>query len=147
MNGVKKETGMDLLKKVSPALDITHTQIAAMLMVTERSLYDWAKRAVDELPPKGHRLARLAEVVDELRVVMPKFDVSSDRMLAVLNDGTVPINYDADSDTSMTLISYITAFPEDRGWRANVTAAVMDYKEYVRALSSRESSRSAAATP
>lgn len=137
MNDNKNETGMDLLKKVSSALGITHTQLAATLMVTERSLYDWAKRPVDELPPKGLRLSRLAEVVDELQIVMPKNDLNPERMRAVLTDGVVPITFDEDSDIPMTLISYITAFPDDRGWKANVTAAVLDYKEYQRSQKNR----------
>lgn len=132
---------MELLKKISSALGVTHTQLAAMLLVSERSIYDWARRPVDELPPKGLRLLRLGEVVDELHIVMPKNDLDPGRMLAILSDGVVPITFDEDSGP-MTLISYITAFPEDRGWRANVTAAALDYKDYLRSQKARAEAKS-----
>ena len=127
------KNGMDLLNRVADALGVSKAQLAGMLMVTERSLYDWAVRPADELPPKGRRLVRLVEVVDELVVLMQKHDIPLDKMRSVLNDGAVPINYGDADDPPMSLISYVTAFPEEHGWKANVTAAVLDYKEYMKA--------------
>ena len=37
---------------------------------------------------------------------------------------------DDEETSSMSLISYITAFPDDHGWRANVKTALNDYLTY-----------------
>lgn len=120
----------DILKFVADSLGVTRTEIAAMLLVTERSLYDWAPRSLSELPPKGQRLRRLSEVLTELGQDMKKNGLPADKMLAVLKDGRVPVDGDDEETGSMSLISYLTAFPDDHGWRANVKAALDDYVAY-----------------
>jgi hypothetical protein len=120
-----------LLSNILEKLAISRTQLAAMLMVTDRTLYDWADRQVSELPPKGRRLARLWQIINELESVIPEFGLSQDHITAILNDGRIPVESDDDESDSMSLVSYITAHPDDHGWKANVHVAVQDYRDYL----------------
>jgi hypothetical protein len=122
------ESVMDIAREVLSDLAISKGQLAALLMVTERSLYDWTQKNVNTIPPKGRRLIRLHQAIQELNAQMPKFSLRKDSVLKVLRDGRIPISEsDEDGGDSMALISYIVEFPDDHGWVANVQAAIHDY--------------------
>ena len=126
------ESVTDITREVLSDLAISKGQLASLLMVTERSLYDWTQKSVNAIPPKGRRLIRLYQVIQELDAQIPKFSLRKDSIHKVLRDGRIPISEtDEDGGDSMTLISYIVEFPDDHGWVANVKAAIQDYVEFV----------------
>ena len=91
-------------------LSVSKTRLAAMLGVSERTLTDWRSKGVGDLRTKALRLARLCEVVAELRKLAPET-----KPLNILEDGRVPVSADDELD-SITLLAYVNAYPEERGW-------------------------------
>ena len=103
------------------------TAMQAMLGVSERTLTDWRSKGVGDLRTKALRLVRLCDVVAEVHRLAP-----ATKPLDVLEDGRVPVSGDDEID-SITLLAYVNAYPEEKGWLANVDAAVQDYQRYQQA--------------
>lgn len=122
MSAIKAKESIEALLK---QLGLTRTQLAAMLGVSERAVSDWANRSMEDLTTdKGLRLRRLNEVVDYLS---SKLSGRNHRYLrSIIEDGRIPMTGIGDDDTA-SLISYICACPDEKGWRANVDAAFDEY--------------------
>lgn len=78
------------------------------------------------MPPKGERLRRLDQV---LGYISKKYQgkLQPKQVKSLLHDARVPMEGDDEDTSSMSLIGYITMFPLEHGWQANVDAAIADY--------------------
>ena len=119
---------IDFMRK---ALGISNTRLAALLGVSDRTLTEWRSKGVGDLRTKARRLVRLCDVVAKLQELAPQVPP-----LNVLEDGCLPVADDEEIG-SITLLSYVNAYPEDKGWRPCVTAALDDYRAYQRAMAAR----------
>jgi type II secretory pathway component PulK len=118
-----KESIEALLKQLA----VTRTQLAAMLGVSERAVSEWANRSIEELTTdKGMRFRRLNEVVDYLSSKLG--DKQHRYLRSIIEDGRIPMSGIGDDDTA-SLISYICACPDEKGWRANVDAAFDEFMD------------------
>ncbi|MES2614187.1 MAG: hypothetical protein V4591_02100 [Bdellovibrionota bacterium] len=115
-----------IIQAATYKLNINNSHLAGILGVSERTLFDWIQKPVEEIPPKGKRLIRLMEVIEYIGKYYPN-QSSANRMMSILQDGRVPMGGADEETNSMALISYVAAFPEERGWVANVAAAIKDY--------------------
>jgi type II secretory pathway component PulK len=118
-----KESIEALLKQLA----VTRTQLAAMLGVSERAVSEWANRSIEDLTTdKGMRFRRLNEVVDYLSSKLG--DKQHRYLRSIIEDGRIPMSGIGDDDTA-SLISYICACPDEKGWRANVDAAFDEFMD------------------
>jgi transcriptional regulator with XRE-family HTH domain len=122
MSAIKAKESIEALLK---QLGLTRTQLAAMLGVSERAVSDWANRSMEDLTTdKGLRLRRLNEVVDYLSSKL--WDRNHRYLRSIIEDGRIPMTGIGNDDTA-SLISYICACPDEKGWRANVDVAFDEY--------------------
>lgn len=120
-----KESIEALLKQLA----VTRTQLAAMLGVSERAVSEWANRSIEDLTTdKGMRFRRLNEVVDYLSSKLG--DKQHRYLRSIIEDGRIPMTGIGDDDTA-SLISYICACPDEKGWRANVDAAFDEFMDHM----------------
>lgn len=119
-----KESIEALLKQLA----VTRTQLAAMLGVSDRAVSEWANRSIEDLTTeKGMRFRRLNEVVDYLSSKLG--DKNHSYLRSIIEDGRIPMTGIGDDDTA-SLISYICACPDEKGWRANVDAAFEEFMDH-----------------
>jgi hypothetical protein len=103
-------------------LGVNRAYLAGLLGVSERTLSDWQNKQVGELLHKGRRLQRLVEVIHFIERERGRTVI-----MDVLQNGRVPMDGDDEDSNSIALIGYITAFPEEHGWIANVRAALDEH--------------------
>lgn len=133
MSTIKAKESIEALSK---QLGLTRTQLAAMLCVSERAVSDWANRSMEDLTTdKGLRLRRLNEVVDYLSCKLG--DKNHRYLRSVIEDSRIPMTGIGDDDTA-SLISYICACPDEKGWRANVDVAFDEYMVRINARNQRD---------
>lgn len=126
MKAHKAKTSIESLIK---QLAVSRTQLAAMLGVSDRAVSDWSNRTLEDLTTdKGLRFRRLNEVVTYLSSKLG--DKNHRYLKSIIEDGRVPISGVGDDDTA-SLISYICACPDEKGWRANVDAAFDEYMTHI----------------
>lgn len=132
MKAPKAKESIEVLLK---ELVLTRTQLAAMLGVSERAVSEWAHRSLEDLTTdKGMRFRRLHEVVNYLSSKLG--DKNHRYLRSIIEDGRIPMTGIGDDDTA-SLISYICACPDEKGWRANVDAA---FNEFMNHLNGRKQS-------
>jgi len=132
---MKTKKAKEAIEALLKQLVVTRTQLAGMLGVSERAVSEWANRTLEELTTdKGMRFRRLNEVVTYLSSKLG--DKNHRYLRAIIEDGRIPMTGIGDDDTA-SLISYICACPDEKGWRANVDAA---FNEYMNHLNNRNQS-------
>lgn len=94
--------------------------------VTDKTLNDWKKRGIGDLPPKAKRLVRLYEVVQYLQSKHKEIPKSSYKNL--IENGRVTIDPNDPEDGSIALISFIKAEPEATAWAPCVEEVVQEFK-------------------
>ena len=112
-------------------LDINETYLAGFLGVSPKSLGEWKKRGVGELPPKGLRLARLFEVVSYLLDKHKEIPVREYKGL--LENGRIVIDPNDDDEGSISLLNFIIEEPSARVWVPSVEQVVKEYETILRA--------------
>lgn len=126
---MKHQKAKESIEALIQQLMVSRTQLAAMLGVSERAISDWANRSIEDLTTdKGMRFRRLNEVVDYLSSKLG--DKQHRYLRQIIEDGRVPMTGIGDDDTA-SLIAYICACPDEKGWRANVDAAFDEYMIHV----------------
>ena len=155
---VAAKTALFMVEELTVTLGVSRAALAALLLVSERTLSDWSTRPHVALPEKASRLLRLYSVVGELDRLMklpitnniPPEVAASLRALSVLHNGRIPLEVPpaetgkggdgeggggegggGEDGASISLIGYVCACPQDVGWRANVKEALRDYLDYV----------------
>lgn len=109
---------MNVKARVNLQKYFTLAEISALLGVSTKALDD---------PKTGStRFRRLSEVVTYINKTIGGGQQSRELLRDILNNGRVPFDGVGD-DSSMSLISYICAYPEDGGWCANADAAFKDW--------------------
>jgi hypothetical protein len=106
-------------------LGVNRAYLGGLLGVSERTISEWQNKQIGDLPPKGKRLQRLVEVVNFIeheRGILPTSEIMN-----VLQNGRIPMDGDDEDSNSISLIGYITAFPEEHAWIANARSAMDDY--------------------
>jgi hypothetical protein len=105
--------------------------LAGFLGVSPKSLTDWKKRPIAELPPKSHRLVRLFEVVSYLKNRHPELHQRDYKNL--LENGRLVIDPEDEDEGSISLLNFIVEEPDARVWRACVEQVVSEFKNVLRA--------------
>jgi hypothetical protein len=119
------------IESLQKCIGVNRIQLAALLGVSDRAIADWVPRALEELTTtKGLRLRRLAEVAAHLQAKLGG-SYTPELCRKVIEDGRVPLEGVGDDDT-VSLISYICACPDEKGWPANADAALADYLHYLK---------------
>jgi len=125
---MKAHNAKESIESLIKQLVVTRTQLAAMLGVSDRAVSDWANRSIEDLTTdKGMRFRRLNEVVAYLS---SKLGAQNHYLRNIIEDGRIPMTGVGDDDTA-SLISYICACPDEKGWRANVDAAFDEFMNHV----------------
>lgn len=107
-------------------LNLSSTQLAALLGVSERSLNEWKTLQMGDLTPKAKRLLRLFEVLSYLET---HFDSSKNlNYMKVLFDGLIILDPNDDEFGHTTLLTFITSDPENKAWVANVNMAMESFE-------------------
>jgi hypothetical protein len=137
---VTREVAMQAaIDKMLGTLAINRSYLAGMLGVSERTLVEWRNRTPSELPPKARRLLRLIEVIEMIEKSGAGKGVE---ILRILQNGRVPLGGEDEDTGSVSLVGYINAFPEDGGWRANVSQAVEEFGKQGGSMADRGHARS-----
>lgn len=122
-------------------LGINETYLAAFLGVTPKSLTDWKKRGIADLPPKAHRLVRLYEVVSYLRKRHP--DLPLREYKGLLENGRLTIDPDDEEEGTISLLNFIIEEPDAKAWAPCVEQVFTEYQNVLRAAGRlRETNRS-----
>lgn len=117
----------EAVSTITKLFKINETHLAGFLGVSEKTLNDWKKRGMGELPPRAKRLVRLYSVVQYLQNEHKEIPEPSYKNL--IENGRVILDPSDPEDGSTSLISYICAEPEATAWVACVEQVV---KEFVR---------------
>jgi hypothetical protein len=122
-------TKLDSIKQgvsvIMAAFNINEAHLAGILHVSERSLNDWKKRGMKDLPPSAKRLVRLFAVVDYLQAKHKEIPEPSYKNL--IENGRITIDPNDPEDGTTSLISYICAEPEATMWAPCVDEVVRDF--------------------
>jgi hypothetical protein len=110
---------------ITKTLNFNETYLAGFLGVTEKSLNEWKKRGLGDLPPKAKRLVRLFEVVQYLQTRHPEIPQSAYKSL--IENGRITIDPNDPEDGSTSLISFILAEPEASAWAPCVEEVVREF--------------------
>lgn len=113
----------DQIDYLLKTLNINRSRLAALLGTSEKSILEMEK--FDRIVYCDNGLKRLCQAVE----LIEKEERNSRSALYILENGRVPLSHDSDDEdsNSISLIGYITAFPDDVGWVANVFFAIGDY--------------------
>lgn len=110
---------------ITKALNFNETYLAGFLGVTVKTIDDWKKRGMGDLPPKAKRLVRLHEVIQYLQNKHKEIPESSYKNL--IENGRVTIDPNDPEDGSTALISFILAEPEASAWAPCVEEVVQEF--------------------
>jgi len=113
----------DQIDYLLKTLSIDRSRLAALLGTSKKSILEMEK--FDRVVYSDNGLKRLCQAVE----LIEKEERNSRSALYILENGRVPLSHDNDDEdsNSISLIGYITAFPDDVGWVANVFFAIGDY--------------------
>lgn len=107
-------------------LQISNTQLAAMLGVSEKSLNDWKNLQMGDLTPKAKRLKRLYEVLSYLEHTYGK--MLNLNYMKILIDGLIVLDPSDEEFGHTTLLTFITSDPENTAWVGNVKMAMESFE-------------------
>lgn len=110
---------------ITKIFKINETHLAGFLGVSEKSLNDWKKRGMGDIPPKAKRLVRLFEVVQYLQNKHGEIPEASYKNL--IENGRITIDPNDHDDGTTSLLSYICAEPEARAWVPCVEEVVREF--------------------
>lgn len=118
------------ITELSGWLGINETYLAGFLGVSPKSLTDWKKRSVGDLPPKAYRLIRLYEVVCYLRKHHP--DLQREYK-GLLENGHLVIDPENEDEGTISLLNFILEEPNARVWVPCVEQVVLQYRNILTA--------------
>jgi hypothetical protein len=117
----------DQIDYLLKTLNIDRSRLAALLNMEEKSILEMEK--FDRVVYCDNGLKRLCQVVE----MIEKEERSGRSALYILENIGIPLTHGKHDEfgnyieNSILLIDYVTAFPDDVGWVANVFFAMGDY--------------------
>ena len=131
MERMSFDTPSQAVAQLCELLGVNETYLAGFLGVTSKSLADWKKRQVGDLPPKGHRLIRLYEVVAYLRE--RHSEIPTKDYKGLLENGRFTVDpAETDEDSTISLLNFIIEEPRARAWVPCVDQVAREYQHYLR---------------
>lgn len=118
------------VSELSSWLGINETYLAGFLGVSPKSLTDWKKRSVGDLPPKASRLVRLYEVVCYLRKHYPDLQKN---YKGLLENGHIVIDPENEDEGTISLLNFILEEPNAKAWVPCVNHVVAEYRSILTA--------------
>jgi hypothetical protein len=121
----RADSTKEMIHTILDKLQVSPTQLAALLGVSERSLIEWKSLGLGELTPKAKRLSRLYDV---LSFVSEKYEkIGKLNYMKILIDGRITLDPTDDEFGFTSLITFITSDPENTAWVANVKEAMESF--------------------
>ena len=117
----------EAIASITKSLNFNETYMAGFLGVTVKTIDDWKKREMGDLPPKARRLVRLYEVIHYLQDRHKEIPESSYKNL--IENGRITIDPSDPEDGSTTLISFILAEPAAKIWAPCVDEVVNEFQK------------------
>lgn len=125
MHGSSADSVKQIVELVKKALKFNDTYLAGFVGVTEKSLNEWKKRGMGDLPPKAKRLVRLHEVIRYLQDRHKEIPESSYKNL--IENGRITTDPNDPDDGSISLLNFILAEPEAIAWPPCVEEVVREF--------------------
>jgi hypothetical protein len=117
----------DQIDYLLKTLNINRSRLAALLSIEEKSILEMEK--FDRVVYSDNGLKRLCQVVEMIQ----KEERSGHSALHILETGRIPLTHGKHDERGnyiedlIVLAEYVTSFPDDVGWVANVFFAIGDY--------------------
>ncbi len=106
----------------------SYSYLAGLLGVSISTLALWEKAKDIAKYPKVKRLFRLAAAVRYMKLFMY---LTPNEILEVLNNGRVVVSEPFEYPESISVIGYLTHFPEEVGWRACLVEAHREWRDNI----------------
>ena len=108
---------------------ISSTKLGNLLGVSERSISEWKRKRMNDIPPKAVRALRTLDVVNEVRKICPGY--SPQEIYSLLENGRISLG-GIDDEDSISLIGFIRANPNVKPWLPQVKDAITDFEEFMK---------------
>lgn len=111
-------------------LDISKSNLAGMVGVSERTLDEWGKASIDDFASKSNRLIALYNVVRLIKKERP--NISAKDCRCFLYNSRIVFDPEDEEEGSVSMISFILAHPEEKDWISAYNSALEEYEEFVK---------------